>query len=57
MGYIRFTMGYAGYFLIVFMSFRALLVQDDWAAFIILFAGSFLLINYVQFLEKKTRET
>ncbi|RDW17670.1 hypothetical protein [Oceanobacillus chungangensis] len=50
---LQFTMGYLGYFLIVFMALRALLTKDDTVGFIILFVGSFLLVDYVQFLEKK----
>ncbi|WP_010530584.1 hypothetical protein [Lentibacillus jeotgali] len=50
---LQFTLGYLGYFLIVFMALRALLIQNDTIGFTILVVGSFLLVNYLHYLEKK----
>lgn len=50
---IQFSLGYLGYFLIMFMALRAILIQNDQVSFVILVIGSFLLMNYGQSLEKR----
>lgn len=49
----QFTIGYLGYFLIGYVTLRAVIVQDDTVGFIILTVGLLLLLNYVHILEKK----
>ncbi|GAA0445246.1 MAG: hypothetical protein ACQEWU_20310 [Bacillota bacterium] len=50
---LQYTMGHLGYFIIGYMALRVMIIQDDKVGFTILVVGSFLLVGYVQFLEKR----
>lgn len=49
---VQFTMGHVGYFLIMFMALKSMVIEGDAVTFIVLFLGALSLISYVQFLEK-----
>ena len=50
---INYTLGYLGYFLLVFIALRFILVQNDKTSFLLTVIGIFLLINYVSYFEKQ----
>lgn len=50
---IHLTIGYAGYFLIMFMALKAMIEENDPITFVLLFLGSLAMLNYIHVLEKQ----